>query len=101
MWTLTNQQRLGLRAAAAAGQLWSPRLYVSGQWAPHQYPGTGLSSGPRPDPLPAPRMDSVAAYVAAFKAAGFDFIKLYSESQEMVDSVTARRGGSGFRWAGM
>ncbi len=93
IWTLTNQQRLGLRAAAAAGQLWSPRLVYLG--AVGAGPVYRAELGPRPDPLPAPRMDSVAAYVAAFKAAGYDFIKLYKESQEMTDSVyaAARRVG--------
>jgi hypothetical protein len=42
--------------------------------------------------VPAPRLDSVAAYVAAYHAAGYDFLKPHDERREMFDSVvTAAR----------
>jgi imidazolonepropionase-like amidohydrolase len=82
---------LALRARAAAGTLWSPRIYTAGQWAPHpRYNGAAHRF---PDSLqarwPEPRPDSVAAYVAAYKAAGFDFIKARREKAVIFDSLAA------------
>jgi imidazolonepropionase-like amidohydrolase len=83
-----GERTLRLRARAAAGEILSPRIYTSGPWAPRQYTASGMNA-------PAPRLDSVAAYVAAYKAAGYDFIKVHDESQEVIDSVglAARRVG--------
>lgn len=92
---LRGRDLLRLRAQAAAGRLWSPRLYITGQWAPKQYIIGGTHSLARGEDWPEPRLDSVAAYVAAFKAAGYDFLKLHEESPTMADSVfaAARRVG--------
>lgn len=92
-WWLKEGDLLRLRAQAAAGKLWSPRIYTAGQWAPLQYVTQGQAL---PDVrLSTPRLDSVAAYVAAYKAAGYDFIKLHDETRQIAESVfaAARRVG--------
>jgi imidazolonepropionase-like amidohydrolase len=81
----SNEERtLRFRARAAAGALLSPRIYTSGPWGPQQY--TDRRSGAD---APSPVLDSVAAYVAAYKAAGYDHVKIHEESRVIVDSVAA------------
>ena len=80
-----NEERiLRFRARAAAGTLLSPRIYTSGPWGPRQYTDRQHQAG---DPRPA--LDSIATYVAAYKAAGYDHIKIHEESRVIVDSVAA------------
>lgn len=76
---------LRLRARAAAGTLLSPRIYTSGAWAPPQYLG-GLW---RRIADTSPRLDSIATYVAAYKAAGYDFLKIHDEPAVVAESVAA------------
>lgn len=83
---------LRLRARAASGTLLSPRIYTASAWGPPQYLGglaTMMISGGDP------RLDSIASYVAAYKAAGYDFVKLHDESAVIAESVAvaARRLG--------
>lgn len=79
-----RNRRLALqfRARAATGQEWLPHIYTAGQFAPRQY----LASSPSDPP---PVFDSVAAYVAAYKAAGYDFIKIHDETPIILDSILA------------
>jgi imidazolonepropionase-like amidohydrolase len=93
---LDGPSLLRLRARAAAGELWSPRIYTAGQWAPRQYtnaywPGDeGVTMSRQPPPgEPTPKLDSVAAYVAAYKAAGYDFIKVHEEKSEIFEALLA------------
>jgi imidazolonepropionase-like amidohydrolase len=81
---------LQLKARAAAGELLSPRIYTAGPWAPEAYrmSGTVDPRTKQPKHIP-PRLDSVAAYVTAYQAAGYDFIKPYHESPAVLDSLTA------------
>jgi imidazolonepropionase-like amidohydrolase len=85
---------LQLRARAAAGELLSPRIYTAGAWASRRYTRSGID----PDTLRPPRLDSLAAYITAYKAAGYDFIKVRTESSIIFDSVSviARRMGIPF-----
>jgi imidazolonepropionase-like amidohydrolase len=77
-----NEERmLRFRARASAGALLSPRIYTSGPWGPKQY--TDREEGP------PPVWDSVAAYVTAYKAAGYDHVKIHQDSRAIVDSVLA------------
>jgi hypothetical protein len=73
-----------MRAMAAEGKILSPRFYVggSGQWPHH----TGQN---KPSVLDTVRLDGVASAVAAFKATGYDFIKIYGERGSAYDSVSA------------
>jgi imidazolonepropionase-like amidohydrolase len=91
--TLDGPDLLRLKARAAAGELWSPRIYTAGQWAPKRYTGNWYfvddSIVARWKRAPAPRLDSVAVFVAAYKAAGYDFIKVYTETGELFDSMAA------------
>ncbi|HXC25650.1 MAG TPA: amidohydrolase family protein, partial [Gemmatimonadaceae bacterium] len=73
---------LQFRARAAAGHEWFPHIYTAGQVAPRQY----LMDIPSDPP---PMLDSIAAYVAAYKAAGYDFIKIHDESPVILDSILA------------
>jgi imidazolonepropionase-like amidohydrolase len=80
-----GEAALRLREPAAAGALWSPRLYLSAPWAPRNKsymfpPASGV---------PPAALDSVAAYVAEYKAQGYDHIKLYNEHGEVFDSLVA------------
>jgi imidazolonepropionase-like amidohydrolase len=86
--TVYGRAALALRARAAAGTLLSPRIYTAGQWAPSQYL---KGSRQRRGALAGidPRPDSVAAYVAAYKAAGYDFIKARREGAVIFDSLAA------------
>ncbi len=82
---------LPLRARAAAGELWSPRIYTSGQWGPLQYLNPTFQ-----DRIGVPlRLDSIEAYLRAYQAAGYDFVKLRETAVEIFDSVllAARRVG--------
>jgi hypothetical protein len=73
------EQALEIRARIASGTLLGPRLYTSGRWAPCQYTNQPKRCTRGTPQVPLPRLDSIAAYVAAFKAAGYDFIKPYYE----------------------
>jgi imidazolonepropionase-like amidohydrolase len=84
VFKLDGSTVLRLRARAEAGELLSPRIYTAGQWAPEHY-----VIGPLPRGAPLPRLDSVAAYVTAYKAAGYDFLKVRNEAPEVFDSVLA------------
>jgi hypothetical protein len=68
---------LQARARAAAGEIWSPRIYTSGQWRSNA--------------------DwTIAQNLAAYRTAGYDFIKIHlGEDGELLDSLvsTARRMG--------
>jgi imidazolonepropionase-like amidohydrolase len=99
---LDSRELLQLRAQAAAGELWSPRIYTAGQWGPIHYTNAHLNvafnrgpQDPPPAAAPPPRLDSIAAYVAAYQAAGYDFLKIHDEQLEVFDSVlvAARRVG--------
>ncbi len=82
---------LALRARAAAGEIWSPRIYTSGEWGPLQYLNAAFQ-----DSIGVPlRLDSIEAYLRAYKAAGYDFVKLRETVVEIFDSVliAARRVG--------
>jgi imidazolonepropionase-like amidohydrolase len=111
------QQHVGIarvlrfRERAAAGTLLSPLIYTSGAWAPIQYSNANRFSDSARHVGPPPVMDSVEAYVAAYKATGYDFIKVHDESQEMIESVSAAAqrigipflghvpNGAGYEWA--
>jgi imidazolonepropionase-like amidohydrolase len=75
---LDNAALLRLKARAAAGELWSPRIYTSGKWYTDS-------------------TKSVSENLAAYKAAGFDHLKLYQEMDDTVQveslAVAARRLG--------
>jgi imidazolonepropionase-like amidohydrolase len=79
---------LRLRARVAAGELLSPRIYTSGPWGQWRDTRAGLDRE-------QPRLDSVAAYVTAYKAAGYDFLKVHDESPEIIEAlgVATRRVG--------
>jgi len=79
-----GKQTLELRARAALGQSWIPRMYVSSQWGPRRY--IGMESVDAAHPL---SMDSVAYFITAYKARGYDFVKLHNESLPVIDSVMA------------
>jgi imidazolonepropionase-like amidohydrolase len=74
------------RDRAAAGELWSPRIYTSGPFWTMKKADI--------------KLDSVATYVARYKAAGYDFIKPYEESPEVLDSVLAAAHRLGIPVAG-
>jgi len=78
-----GKEALRLRSLSAAGETWIPRIYTAGQWGPNNYisdnPGTSNNIV----------LDSVAKYVAAYKARGYDFIKVHNESPVVLDSVLA------------
>jgi imidazolonepropionase-like amidohydrolase len=85
-WPTWGEAELRLRARQAAGEILSPRIYATGAWGPMHYINMPGSSGP------PPRLDSIAIYVAAFKAVGYDLIKAYHETPVVLDSlVTAAR----------
>jgi imidazolonepropionase-like amidohydrolase len=90
---LTGPGLLRLQARAAAGELLSPRIYTSGPWGPKRYISVVKDA-------PAPRLDSVAAYIAAYKAAGYDFIKVHDETTVIHDSVAAAARRVGIPVAG-
>jgi imidazolonepropionase-like amidohydrolase len=81
-------QFLRLRARAAAGEIVGPHLYVAAAWYTAAERRSG-STGRYPAPA------EVARFVAAYQAAGFDFIKPYFESPIVFDSMlaVARRVG--------
>lgn len=83
-----GERLLKLRGRAATGTEWLPHIYTAGQFAPRQYlrPLQGE---------PAPVLDSVSKYVIAYKAAGYDQLKVHDEAPTILDSimVTAKRIG--------
>jgi imidazolonepropionase-like amidohydrolase len=97
----TRDPVLRLRARAATGALVSPRIYTAGQWGPSNYTNQSATMGnfagltTAVKHASAVRLDSIAAYVAAYQAAGYDFIKPYHEADLVFDSllVVARRLG--------
>ena len=70
---LDGTNLLQLRARAAAGTLLSPRIYTSG----------------RPPWRNDTNANTVAQEVAAYKAMGYDFIKVHDETPIILDSVAA------------
>lgn len=72
-----------MRARAATGAIWSPHIYTA-----------GVLSGPDAGAL---RAEDVAAAVAAYKAAGYDFVKIHSSFRhgDVFDTLvaSARRAG--------
>ena len=73
---------LRLRARAAAGTLLSPHIYTSGAWRRDGY-------------------QTVVQQVAAYKALGYDFIKIRDESgRELFDSLVAAAHQVGIPFAG-
>jgi imidazolonepropionase-like amidohydrolase len=78
-----GERALRLRARAEAGELLSPRIYTAGAWA-----GRDPALGKIPP-------ESIATYLAAYKAAGYDFVKVRGERSPVFDSVVviARRLG--------
>jgi cytosine/adenosine deaminase-related metal-dependent hydrolase len=80
---------LRFRARAAAGELWSPRIYTAGQLTPN----------PNGPPMPA---ESIPALVTAYKAAGYDFIKMRSNYNQgaTLDSLAAAARRAGLPFSG-
>jgi imidazolonepropionase-like amidohydrolase len=79
---------LQFKARAAAGTLWSPRIYTSRS-----------IYGPSFSAYPAPA--EIAKYVAAYQAAGYDHIKYYNGEQgELFDSLVAAARRLGMPIAG-
>jgi imidazolonepropionase-like amidohydrolase len=85
----TESGILRLRDLVASGRVLGPRIYTSGAWW-----GKGERAG-----LGAVQPAEVAALVAAYKTAGYDFIKPYDEAPEVFDSLAAaaRRVGLTFQ----
>ncbi len=77
------RQALRIRAKSAAGKDWLPHIYTAGPWGPTHYLWAAYIRDAQPV------LDSVSAYVTAYKAAGFDFIKIHEESPVILDSVLA------------
>ncbi len=73
---IQGRELLQLRARVAAGELLGPRMYTSGEW----YADTSKS---------------VAENVAAYRAAGYDFIKVHDEQRPMLDSLIDAAGRIG------
>jgi imidazolonepropionase-like amidohydrolase len=73
-----GEHSLRWRARAAAGGVWSPRIYTSGLWSDSV-------------PIRSVKPEQVAQYVAGYKAAGYDFIKIHgsAETGELFDSLAA------------
>jgi imidazolonepropionase-like amidohydrolase len=92
--SLQGEVGLRMRARAAAGEIWSPWLRVSGPWAPPADPTSANRCG-QSAPVLGRKLDIVATYVAAYQAQGFDQVKLYCERDALFDSLTtaARRLG--------
>jgi imidazolonepropionase-like amidohydrolase len=88
-----GQQTLRLRARAAAGSLWSPRIYTSGPWQCCPDDPTQAQRG-------GPVSKSVPQKVAAYKAAGYDFIKVRGERRPVFDSMVAAAAQLGMPLAG-
>jgi imidazolonepropionase-like amidohydrolase len=74
-----NKSILELRAAAAAGELLSPRIYTAG----------GLGVDEKLEKGKTLKLGDVAARVAEYQAQGYDFIKPYDMRAELFDSVAA------------
>lgn len=76
--SVTYADMFRMRARAAAGGVWSPRIFMSGRWR-------------------ADTAVSVDTNIARYKAAGYDFVKIHPESPAVLDSVAAaaRRYGLG------
>lgn len=72
---MPETQLFNLRASAAAGKIWSPRIYTSGVSPWNSKPGR------TPEPI-------TEQSVAAYKAQGYDHIKI-KEGQPQVDSIVA------------
>jgi imidazolonepropionase-like amidohydrolase len=97
-----GRQALQFRARAAAGESWIPRIYTAGPWGPVQYIGVDSIDeivGQRDSDNP-PVLDSVARYIAAYKAAGYDFVKVHEEKPDILDSVLAAAKRVGIPVAG-
>jgi hypothetical protein len=82
----------------------SPRIYTSGRWGPPNYTNASQSStGLRSEKAKhasVVRLDSIAAYVAAYQAAGYDFVKPYYEGDLVFDSLVAAARRLGMPLAG-
>jgi imidazolonepropionase-like amidohydrolase len=93
-WTAANEKILRWRRRAAAGEVLSPRIYTAGRWM-----GATEYSGLRKDPWQlAP--DAVAGRIAAYQAAGYDFVKPRNEPPAIFDSVVAAARRVGLPLAG-
>ena len=73
MFYRATKELLRWRARAATGALLSPRIYTSGPWF-------GATVG---------RPADAATAIPAYKAAGYDFVKIHDEDRETFDSVMA------------
>jgi imidazolonepropionase-like amidohydrolase len=94
-----GRQALRLRSMAAQAHAWLPRVYVAGRWGPPRYTNSDTLGMAVNDPnLPAP--DSVAGFLAAYQAQGYDFIKVHYESPIVLDSVLAAAARLGLPVAG-
>lgn len=83
---LGGPQHLPVRAAAEAGELWSPRIVTSG-------PSVNGNSAPTPE--------VVTRMVTEQHAAGYDFLKIHPGlSRPTFDAMAATAGGLGMRFAG-
>jgi imidazolonepropionase-like amidohydrolase len=78
------RQMLQFRALSASGKAWMPRIYTAGLWAS----SIEYIAGGSPQMLGL-AMDSIAAFIAAYKAKGYDLIKVHNENPEVLDSVLA------------
>jgi imidazolonepropionase-like amidohydrolase len=72
-----GERILRLRARAAAGKIVSPQIYTSSAWRAY-----GAADNAK--------LEDIAPAVAAYKAAGYDFLKIYSWDKDAVfDSLMA------------
>jgi imidazolonepropionase-like amidohydrolase len=96
--TIRNMQDiyLPLRARAAAGTIWSPRIYTSGY---KLFSGEGSGTG-NDTTVGIPSPEAAAAEVAREKAAGFDFLKIYDVDLPTFDSIVAAAHRLGMPFAG-
>lgn len=66
----------------------------------HGFTPRGAWSPDSTEPIPNVRPESVATYVATYKAAGYDFLKVHDEPIEIVDSIAAAARRIGLPIAG-
>jgi imidazolonepropionase-like amidohydrolase len=97
---ISGKSVLQLRARIAAGELLGPRIYTSGPWGRHS-PGDSMMTMDRlGQPVTLGTQEDADQLIAAYKAAGYDFIKVHDEDDSLYAQLVRAAHKVGIPFAG-
>jgi imidazolonepropionase-like amidohydrolase len=97
---ISGRSVLQLRARIAAGELLGPRIYTSGPWGRQRAGDSMMTITRLGQPFTLGTQEDADQLIAAYKAAGYDFIKVHDENDSLYAQLVRAAHKVGIPFAG-